>query len=244
MRRVAKLPIPAILQKKAATWLAAFLTDRGSDNKKLKYRHKQIKTALRQETGWKCVYCESKIGHNTPGDIEHKIPSSKDPNLHFEWTNLTVACTECNRRKLDYYVAGSAFLDPYVDDVDACLLHLGPFVNWQPGNARAEVAIRKLELDISGQRPELVDRKKDVLEKARALLENVATAGDPLLKMLREDELRQMCVLDAEYSAMVRTYVGQAVIPAAPIPQTAPPQTPVPPAASAPAGPTKPPPSP
>lgn len=211
MRRVTKLPIPPILAKKAKPWLAAFLADLASEQKKTKYRHPSIKKVLRKETGWKCVYCESKIGHNTPGDIEHKVPTSKDPNLHFEWTNLTVACTECNRRKLDYYMIGNEFLDPYDDDVEAWLLHLGPLVYWRPGLARAEVSIRKLELD-TGKRAALLDRKKDVLEKARSLLEGIASAAHPILKALREDELKQMCAAEAEYSAMVRTYVEHATI--------------------------------
>ena len=86
---------------------------------------------LKEETGFKCVYCESKIGHNTPGDIEHKIPSSKDEDQHFAWNNLTIACTECNRRKNDYYVIGNEFLDPYSDDVENVLEHHGPLVYWK-----------------------------------------------------------------------------------------------------------------
>jgi uncharacterized protein (TIGR02646 family) len=212
MRRLTKLPLPAVLAANAETWLTDYLADRGSATKRFRYRHAEIKETLRQETGWKCAYCESKVGHNTPGDIEHKVPSSKNEALHFEWTNLTVACTECNRRKNDYYETGEEFLDPYVDDVEACLIHLGPLVYWKPGHARAEITVRKLELD-STARPALVDRKRDVLEKARALLEGVAAAGAGLLRELRRDEVERMCQRNAEFSAMVRTYVEQIPLP-------------------------------
>ena len=63
-----------------------------------------------------------------------------------------------------------------------------------------------LELD-SGRRAALVDRKRDVLEKARALLELVSGAGSDMLRELRRDEVERMCNVDAEYSVMVRTYV-------------------------------------
>lgn len=206
MRRLTKLPIPTVLADNATQWLMEYLADLSSATKRYRYRHEQIKSTLRDETGWKCAYCESKVGHNTPGDIEHKVPSSKNETLHFEWNNLTVACTECNRRKNDYYEQGEEFLDPYVDDVEACLLHLGPLVYPAPGHPRAEITVKILELD-SGRRAALVDRKRDVLEKARALLELVSGAGSDMLRELRRDEVERMCNVDAEYSVMVRTYV-------------------------------------
>ena len=206
MRRLTKLPIPAVLAENAAQWLVDYLADRESKTKKYRYRHAEIKTTLREETGCKCVYCESKVGHNTPGDIEHKVPSSKEEKLHFEWTNLTIACRECNRRKNDYYEKGEEFLDPYVDDVELYLVHLGPFIYSVPGHARAYITVRILELD-SGKRAALIDRKRDVLEKARALLELAVGAEPELLRALRRDDVERMCRVDAEYSAMVRTYV-------------------------------------
>lgn len=206
MRRLTKLPIPAVLAENGADWLTEYLTDRGSPTRRYKYRHPEIKSTLRNETSWKCAYCESKVGHNTPGDIEHKVPSSKNETLHFEWTNLTVACAECNRRKNDYYEQGAEFIDPYVDDVEVCLLHLGPLVYSVPGHERAEISVRILELD-SFKRAALVDRKLDVLAKARALLELANATGSEMIRALRRDEVERMCRVDAEYSAMVRTYV-------------------------------------
>jgi hypothetical protein len=206
MRRLTKQPIPQVLAENGATWLAEYLEDRCSPTRRLRYRHPAIKSVLRTETGWKCVYCESKIGHNTAGDIEHKVPTSKNETLHFEWTNLTVACSECNRRKNDYYERGEEFLDPYADDVEACLLHLGPLVHWMPGHKRAEITVRILELDAG--RPALFDRKNETLEKTRALLNETEAAGaDEILRALRADEVERMCAIDAEFSAMVRTYV-------------------------------------
>src|SRR4051794_22793171 len=124
MRRVSKLPAPAILAENAATWLAEFCEDPNSGARRYRYRAPEIKAVLREETASKCVYCESKIGHNCPGDVEHKVPSSRCRDLHFEWSNLTIACTECNRRKNAYYDPILPFLDPYEDPVEDLLLHL------------------------------------------------------------------------------------------------------------------------
>ena len=165
----------------------------------------EIKTALCEETGSKCIYCESKIGHNTPGDVEHKIPSSKAPTLHFDWGNLTIACSECNRRKNNYYERDAAFLDPYADPVEEILLHLGPLVYWRPGDERAEVTVRTLELDTMA-RSQLFQKKLDILEKARSLAELVIRSSGAL-RALREDELRRMQDVDSEYSATVRSYI-------------------------------------
>jgi predicted nucleic acid-binding Zn-ribbon protein len=70
-----------------------------------------------------------------------------------------------------------------------------------------DITVRKLQLH-SADRPALIDRKGETLDKARALLGLVAAAGaDPILQALREDEVDRMCALDAEFSAMARTYI-------------------------------------
>src|SRR5687767_14822167 len=101
MRKVSKHAEPDVLQTNHQEWTDAYLADPGNATKKYRYRHPEIKSALKEETADKCVYCESKIGHNTPGDVEHMTPSSVQPQHHFAWSNLTIACTECNRRKND-----------------------------------------------------------------------------------------------------------------------------------------------
>src|SRR5262245_28698431 len=118
MRRVTKTAEPDILRLNFQEWTAAYLADRRNETKKYRYRHSDIKECLRAETADKCVYCESKVGHNTPGDVEHIMPSRVDGQMHFVWSNLTLACTECNRRKNAYFDAEKPFLNPYSDDVE------------------------------------------------------------------------------------------------------------------------------
>jgi 5-methylcytosine-specific restriction endonuclease McrA len=109
MIRVSKNSEPTILTLNAESWkkrLLQAVADKDTQARhraELRYRHHEIKEALLQETHGKCIYCESKIRHVSPGDIEHIKPKSLFPELCFAWTNLTLACSECNRCKLDYY---------------------------------------------------------------------------------------------------------------------------------------------
>lgn len=204
MRSLTKLPEPQVLAENAATWLQEFLEDRASNTKRFRYRHGQIKATLKQETADKCVYCESRIGHNTPGDIEHKIPTSHDASLHFSWLNLTIACTECNRRKNSYYERDDGFLDPYVDVIDDFLDHDGPVVSPKVGQARAEVFVEVLEL-CSANRLALVAQKISKLNELRHVLERYNATNEGPLKEVLKRRLAQMAEPSAEYSAMVRS---------------------------------------
>jgi len=202
MRSLKKQKAPKILRDNHKDWLIDYKSDTSNKTKKFRYRHRDIKTTLKTETGGKCVYCESKIGHNTPGDVEHMIPSSKRINSHFSWINLTLACTECNRRKNNYYKRGSAFLNPYKDAVELLLEHQGPIVIWRAGNARAEISLRTLELNTS-KRAELIFRKIEKVEQVQNLYERYVNERNQVLKTLLASQLVEMTHKESEFSAMV-----------------------------------------
>ena len=208
MRNLVKTQEPNVLISNKVQWLQDYTCDQTNTYKKYKYRHADIKSQLKIETGFKCVYCESKIGHNTPGDIEHKIPSSKAINLHFSWDNLTIACTECNRRKNDYYEVGNEFLDPYIDDVETMLEHQGPLTYWQSSNERAEVTIRILELN-SLKRQALIERKVVKIEEFSNLLERFLSQTNQMLKKLLWKQIEEMTKSGEEYSAMLLTIINR-----------------------------------
>ena len=202
MRAINKKPKPQVLVDSEDSWLTAFKSDQSNSTKKNRYRDKQIKEALKEETGYKCVYCESKIGYNTPGDIEHKIPSSKNIDLHFTWSNLTIACTECNRRKNDYYEEGAEFLDPYSDDVEQLVEHHGPIVYWKAGSLRAEITVRTLELNSKNRLP-LILNKMEKLEEVSNLFERYESEPNETLKSLLKRKLIEMTEVNSEYSGMI-----------------------------------------
>ena len=202
MRSLQKLPKPEVLAVNEVAWLEEYLADPQNSTKRYRYRHPEVKATLRTETSNKCVYCESKIGHNTPGDVEHKIPTSKAPQRHFDWLNLTLACTECNRRKNSYYDEAEGFLDPYADEIDAHLEHHGPVVTWRAGNARGELFVLTLDL-CSEARLSLIGRKVDKLNQLSHLLERFEATHDNLMKGLLARQMREMASPSSEYSAMI-----------------------------------------
>lgn len=202
MRNLLKVDEPNVLSDNHESWLEEYEADKTSSSKKYKYRHPDIKQSLKEETGFKCIYCESKIGHNTPGDIEHKIPSSKRPELHFTWANLTIACTECNRRKNDYYTVGDEFLDPYTEDVEGQLEHHGPLVLWKTNNTRAEISVKILELH-SSKRKELIARKIGRIEEFNNLVERYTSESNEVLKGILGKQIEEQLDKHSEYSAML-----------------------------------------
>jgi len=206
MRNLEKLTIPEVLEQNHDNWLAAYLADKSNSTNKYRYRHTDIKTQLKEETGWKCVYCESKIGHNTPGDVEHKIPSSKVEGLHFEWENLTVACTECNRRKNSYYIEGEEFLDPYIDDVENAVEHYGPVLGWRNGNERAEVTVKTLELD-THIRFSLISRKIEKIEELNNVIERYVKEESQSIKTLMKQKIKRMIQRESEFSGMLLSII-------------------------------------
>lgn len=75
------------------------------------YGHASVKSALVAMQHGKCAFCESKILHITPGDVEHFRPKAGfrqasddvliEPGyywLAYDWDNLLLSCSECNRR--------------------------------------------------------------------------------------------------------------------------------------------------
>ena len=210
LRCLDKKPCPTVLNEHHDIWLGEYLIDRANDTKKYRYRHKTIKETLKGETGWKCVYCESKIGHNSPGDVEHKIPSSADPTQHFTWDNLTVACTECNRRKNDYYHETIAFLDPYQDDVENAVEHHGPLVLWRAGCTRAEVTIKRLDLH-NDKRHGLIMRKIEKINEFCTLIERWNSEKNMVLRTILWEEIEEKTSRTAEYSGMLLAIVSARV---------------------------------
>lgn len=202
MRSLTKQPIPGILKANRVKWLAEFKAAPKNRTKRFRYRAKAIKTTLKEETGDKCIYCESKIGHNTPGDVEHLVPSSKNKNLHFRWSNLSIACTECNRRKNNYYKLGKEFLNPYREAVEDFVEHQGPIVYWKPGNKRAEITLKTLELNNS-KRVELINFKIGKIEELQNLYERYISEPNVVLKEVLGMQLSLMADKGSEYSGMV-----------------------------------------
>ena len=120
MIQLQKVDAPAVLMAQATVWTREFadrLADRTLPDVYLtRYRHPSVKSAVVQETHGKCAYCESKVTHVHPGDIEHILPKSKFPELVVHWSNLTLVCNECNRRKSDFHDDEERIINPFEEE--------------------------------------------------------------------------------------------------------------------------------
>lgn len=102
------------------------------------YAADDVKLALRTDQADKCAFCEAKILHVTPGDVEHFRPKrafqqSKGDRLTYpgyywlayDWGNLLLACSNCNSRH-----KGNLF--PLLDAKKRCRTHRKKLSDEQP----------------------------------------------------------------------------------------------------------------
>lgn len=168
------------------------------------YKAPEIKKLLRQETGDKCAYCESKVPHVDYGDVEHILPKSVFPNLRYSYSNLTYACGVCNTKKGNFFNADTPLLNPYEDQPDEHLCALGPMVLRVSTSDRGLVTEKKLDLN----RSELVERRQERLEAAATLVDQIVRTNNPAIRAVLRDQIVQECESDKEYAFVVRAYVA------------------------------------
>ena len=213
MRALKKGQAPAILVNNEAQWRADLLAILGRGEKpseavKGRYRHKDIKDAIIDETDGKCAYCESKVRHITHGDIEHIVPKSKVPFKAYDWPNLTLACDRCNENKGDHYSDDPAnsqdnLIDPYVDDPQDHFLFMREIIAARPDSLRAMATEAVIKLN----RGELLERRRERMQFLEGLVRAYIGASDAfkpmLLKDLEDNHLKE----SDEYYMTSKTYV-------------------------------------
>lgn len=202
---------PAILDAKAAEWTKAFVEHQGPLSQmraadRFTYRHPDIKAAIKRDALEKCMYCESKITHVHPGEVEHILPASLRRDLAVEWENLGFVCTECNREKRDYYEPVLPLIDPYREDPAKHLVFYGPTVLHRTGSARGELTVQRLKLN---RRLSLLERRAERIEQLQGLLDRIDAMDDGPLKAMLEEALQDEVADDKEYAATSREFVRQ-----------------------------------
>ena len=206
MIKLKKGPEPVVLTNKNTEWTEEYRKGIEDDNltktQRFRYRDPQIKQAIRDETCDKCAYCESKVSHVHPGEVDHILPVSRRRDLIVAWTNLTYVCTECNRRKLDYYSEEEPLVNPYVDQPSEHLIFFGPLVLHK--NDKGFRTTRKMGLS----RVELFERKQERIESLNFLIQKwrECTEGETR-KVLRAEILRYAAAA-SEFSATLRAFIA------------------------------------
>ncbi len=165
------------------------------------YKHPENKSALKESSFDKCMYCESKITHIDYGDVEHIKPKSKYPQLEFDWGNLGYACTRCNRQfKNDNYDEELPFIDPYDDNPSDYIIANGSLLFPKQGNERGDLSISGLGLN----RLELIEKRQEKIDEIDKAIKVCFRTTNEILKANALDELAKEATDDKEYALIVR----------------------------------------
>lgn len=168
-----------------------------------RYRHDQIKDAVKIETNEKCAYCESKVTHQYPGDVEHIIPKAVYRRLTFTWNNLSFVCYWCNNHKHDFVDKQCKLLNPYKDQIDSHLQPFGPIIMHINQSKRGELTWREIQLN----RKKLIEMRTEKLEELQNLIDKYEAETLPALKNILKQELIDNTKSDSEYSFVKKQYL-------------------------------------
>ena len=211
MIQLVELAKPQVLVDNALNWTKTVMTFVNSgqkipDTDKNRYSHTDIKTQVKLETKEKCVYCESQVTHQYPGDIEHIIPKAIYPRLTFNWSNLTFACYWCNNGKRDYVEKKEAkLINPYKDVISDHLHFFGPLMMHVNQSKRGEITWKKIKLN----RQELIDRRTDKIKELQNLIDKYDRETVPALKAILLNEVKEFGQQEKEFSYMCICYLTE-----------------------------------
>lgn len=223
---------PQILQQNEQTWLAelrvahaAVLTATSDDERKQavkefkskqsRYAHSEVRRALVAIFGknglTKCAFCEAHISHISDDNIEHFRPKSDYLDFTFDWDNLLIACTVCNRdyKKTQFPMAldGSALLiNPTRETPET---HLD--FQWDGKTKLATVAPkdqRGLETErcLGLNRDELRDKRSQYVQMLALIAQRAPTS------QLDRDLLCEATKAEWEFAAFARVLATQVGI--------------------------------
>ena len=77
-------------------------------------QYQQARRYLIDNIGEYCSYCERKVAASLA--VEHIIPKILNPELELEWSNLLLACTNCNSTKGDKEVLLDLLVWPHLEN--------------------------------------------------------------------------------------------------------------------------------
>ncbi|MEQ9243728.1 HNH endonuclease [Roseovarius indicus] len=215
MIALTKQACPQMLENNAAVWRDELcgVLERGEEPtnaQKNRYNSPEVKQALVNETQEKCAYCESKIRHIDDGDIEHIIPKSRAPEMSFDWENLTLACTICNRNKGDYYAEPGSeqeLINPYQDDPKQHFLFQRELLTPIPGDLRAWLSEERIELN----RAELIERRRENMLSLHKMVEGYVHAEEGFKLLIVRQIKQRYLETNNEYSAFAKKFVEEMV---------------------------------
>jgi hypothetical protein len=201
---IRRLDEPEILRKKRAKWTADFLAGTDERPHPSKYRHHEIVETLGAMSHQKCFYCEERPAKLT---VDHYIEAAERRDLAFTWSNLYLACHDCQSKIRHTSI-------PVTDCVDPCEAGVQPamhlwFQRWRAKwhTDRGEHTVRKYKLNEASQ---LAKRNVAFGEFTQVLLAikdaQIAAGGRPITAS-ELSKLRRFAEPDEPFSLMFACYL-------------------------------------
>ena len=123
MRGLVRLSEPTILRNKKVEWLQKLMESGKNRPDATKYGNRQIRLQLNTISNYKCYYCESLL-KQVPSEIDHFIEVTCDKTKSYEWTNLYLACDNCNKKIPHNEISVQDALDPFIDNDEEINKHI------------------------------------------------------------------------------------------------------------------------
>ena len=213
MRNVDRPPTPKPLQLNAKKWTRALLKEIRDARKKnrntkssffKKYDTLRVRDALLQMYGKRCCYCEASIADVAGrGQIEHRKPKDRFPKLTFEWSNLHLACPDCNRAKSKKWDSRHEILDavtdrPITDHLTYEISRIGGVYRTAvPDSKRGETTICHANLNRIGLR----DARTAILLGALSVIAELNQLGTSPESVAKREVLKSM--VQDEYGSLI-----------------------------------------
>jgi len=211
MRALTRLPEPLILVERGQIWLDSLLASGKTRPDSTKYGNPNIRLQLNSISFHKCYYCESKLKDRS-SEIDHHIEISININLSYVWSNLYLACDNCNTKLNHITIPITQALDPFTNsDVEIYenVTFIDELITAVNGSVLGLNTIQKYRLD-----SDLLDKRRitqlkyfyKFLDQIR--LKQIEDGG----RELTLDEItaiNHFKQIDQPYSLMFKIIIGQ-----------------------------------
>lgn len=207
MIQITKTQKPSILVTNEQSWTQEYMgyinnQQTAPDNIVSRYRHKDIRSALENETHNKCAYCEAKIKPSSFGDVEHILPKKKYPQNIFNWDNLTLACEVCNRKYKKEH-DNPPLIHPYSDNPANHLVPEGPMILPTPNDSKGDTTTTILQLN----RDDLILKRAEKIKSLLALVDKWAAETNQAYKAILKTQLEIEAAPSSEFSFIVSEFL-------------------------------------
>lgn len=211
MRHINRLPEPDILAKKHNEWQINFEKSGNKRPDSSKYGNPKIREILSSCSSNKCFYCEGAL-KGEKNEIDHYIEVSSDKSLAYTWSNLYLACENCNNKIAHEVIPVTSALDPCTDSDEEIKKNIS-FSDEQifaiPDSPKGEITIKKFKLD---------SEKLD-LKRSKWLLK-LAKVGNDIRKAMKAEKrdtpneeerirLKKFTMHSQPYSLMCELYINK-----------------------------------